>query len=212
MDERVKRFSEHLLLVGWSGASQGLSVQPRWSGLTGSLGVALLRRTDRHLTTRDGAGGSCRRAGADRIAGRDRGRVRHLSGRHAVGHRHTRHPLVPRSRLLHHTRSARITHHRSADRHHTWRGVSWHRWVAVHGLTHVALRTHTIRWVLHTLRAALGHLGLESLTTDISALSEGNVKRLGSDHLPIHFLNSFGSLVRGGVTDETKILRKVKGH
>lgn len=60
--------------------------------------------------------------------------------------------------------------------------------------------------LLHPHLVALFNLALQLLPSSLTALSEADIERLGTNHLVVHLCNSFGSLFRGGVANETEAL------
>ena len=97
-----------------------------------------------------------------------------------------------------------ITHHTTSTR---GREVAARR--VVHRTVHVATRDASSSGLLHADLVALSNLALQLLPTNLAALGEGDVERLGTDHLVVHLGNGLGGLLRVGVTNETEALGMV---
>jgi hypothetical protein len=101
---------------------------------------------------------------------------------------------------------ARRKHARLAVRHHaTSSRERRSRWV-VHGAINIRSREASSRSLLHPDLVALGDLALELLATDLTALSERHVERLGADHLVVHFSDGLGCFIGRGEADESETL------
>lgn len=221
VDQRVKSFTEHLLLLDGTGSGQRLGRKSRsllrsgglvlgsdgHLGASRSVGGESLGNTDGRgstvgsLGSRSGRGSSSRSGvvGGHSTVGSGWGHtVRH------GGHTGLTVGSVSGS-VLHHLGSTWVSHHGSTSHgHHVGLTVSGHGWVAVDGLTHVT-GTHGSTWVTTSV-LSLRHLRLESLSSDILSLGQGDVQGLGADHLAVHLGDSLGGLVGGRVADETEVL------
>ena len=94
-----------------------------------------------------------------------------------------------------------VTHHTTSTRR---REVAARR--VVHRTVHVTTRDASSSSLLHADLVALCDLTLQLLPTNLTALGEGDVERLGANHLVVHLCNGFGGLLRIGVADETETL------
>ena len=97
-----------------------------------------------------------------------------------------------------------VTHHTTSTR---GREIAARR--VVHRTVHVTTRDAGSSCLLHADLVALCNLALQLLPTNLPALSEGDVERLGTNHLVVHLSNSLGGLLRIGVANETEALRMV---
>ena len=235
MDQRVKSFTEHLLLLLRRSSGKRLGRESRLS--RGSSLLTSKLRSDWHLATSGEVGGESLWGGVGgrstvgslllrtTVGGRGRGSSSrsgvvgwHLTVRtgrwgHTIWHGHTTGHTgltagsVSRS-VLHHLGSTRVAaHHGSTSHwHHTGLTVGGHGRVTVHGLTHEWSTHSTTTLVVHSLVGSLSHLGLESLSSDVLSLSEGDVEGLGTNDLAVHLRDSLGGLIGSGETNETKVL------
>jgi len=221
VDQRVKSFTEHLLLLNGVGSGQRLGRESGSLSRSGSLVLG----SNRHLRTSGSVGGESlgntdgRGSTVGSLSTRSGRRSSSRSGvvgghstvRSSGGHtvRHGRHTgLAIRSvsgSVLHHLGSTGVSHHRTTSHgHHVGLTVSRHGRVAVDGLTHVTGTHGSTRVTASVL--SLRHLGLESLSSDVLSLGESDVQGLGTDHLAVHLRDSLGSLIGRRVADETKVL------
>jgi hypothetical protein len=102
---------------------------------------------------------------------------------------------------------------------HTWLTIAHHSTPArgrevtarrvVHRAVHVTARDSGSSGLLHADLVALSDLTLQLLSADLTALGEGDIERLGTNHLIVHLCNSLGGLLRARVADETEALRMV---
>jgi len=97
-----------------------------------------------------------------------------------------------------------VTHHTASTR--GWEVAAGR---VVHRTVHVATRNASGGGLLHADLVALSDLALQLLPTNLTALGEGDVERLRTDHLVVHLGNGLGGLLRIGVTNETEALGMV---
>lgn len=98
-----------------------------------------------------------------------------------------------------------ITHHATSTRggrEVAPRGV-------IHRTVHITTRDPSSSSLLHTDLIALGDLAFQLLPTNLTALGERDVERLGTDHLVVHLCDGLGGLLGTGVAYETKALGMV---
>jgi hypothetical protein len=77
----------------------------------------------------------------------------------------------------------------------------------IHRATHESTRHSSRLSLLNTDLVALGDLALQLLPADFTALSQGDVKRLVSNHLVVHLGDSLRRLIRRRVANESETLR-----
>jgi hypothetical protein len=94
-----------------------------------------------------------------------------------------------------------IAHHATSTR---GREVAARR--VVHRTVHVATRDTGSSGLLHADLVALSDLALQLLPTDLAALGERDIERLGTNHLVVHLCDGLGGLLRTGVANETEAL------
>lgn len=79
----------------------------------------------------------------------------------------------------------------------------------VHRTRSVAPRDASSGSLLHADLVALGYLALELLPSNLTALSERDIERFGTNHLVVHLCDSLGGLLGAGITNETEPFRVV---
>ena len=97
-----------------------------------------------------------------------------------------------------------IAHHATSARR---REVAARR--IVHRAVHVATRDTSSSGLLHADLVTLSDLALQLLPADLTTLGEGDVERLGANHLVVHLCDSFRGFFGTGVTNETEALGMV---
>jgi hypothetical protein len=119
-----------------------------------------------------------------------------------------------------HTRYLGVGRVTGTRRDHAWLTIAYHatstrgrREVAarrvVHRTIHIATRYAGSSGLLHADLVTLSDLALQLLPADLTALGEGDVEWLGTNHLVVHLRNGLGGLLRTGVANETEALGMV---
>lgn len=227
-DERVDSLTEHLLLLSGSGSAKsgsGELLRSRGGGtflasglLTLRTGTVLSRSTTGGTTVRSSSSGTSTGTRShtanllllllSSVTSRaHRTSVRHTSGRHRVRHGSggSTHGLtvrtVSRSTTGGNHTGRRVAHHGTSST------VSSRRRRVVHGLLgHVSSgSTETgSGGHLHSLVVSRSDLVLESCSSGLLSLSDGDVEGLGADHLAVHLCDGLSGLIGGREANETE--------